>query len=94
MSVLIVIGIILGMIIVVGIIASVRALQCPNCYKNYKWNDKKRYNMLVWQDAQQRDICKYCSWTVDAKDFTPPQARYLKWLDRYSPLKLFNPLKK
>ena len=93
MTVFAIIAVIMGSIIVMGITASIRALQCPNCYKNYKWHDKRRYNMLKWQDVQQKDICKYCAWTVDVKDFTPPKTSWLKMMAAYSPLKQFNIVK-
>lgn len=73
------------LVIFAGILATtisgiLMALRCPNC---------KRWFALVWQDLAQRDICKYCAWTVDAKDFVPPKASWLKWLEAYSPLKKF-----
>ena len=81
----IVVVVILGGIIVMTLSGVVLALKCPNC---------KKWFALVWQDVQQRDICKYCAWVVEAKDFTPPKASWLKWLKTYSPLKEFKIKKK
>ena len=65
-------------ILTITISGTILALKCPNC---------KRWFALVWQNAHQRDICKYCAWTVDAKDFVPPKASWLKWMQTFSPLK-------
>ena len=78
---MIVIAIILVSIILLSITGAIVATRCPEC---------KKWFAHRWQDVHQRDICKHCAWLVYAKDFEPPKASWLKWMQVYSPLKQFN----
>ena len=77
MNFLVIVVILFGLSIIPGIINSILALKCPEC---------KKYFALVWQEDQQRDICKHCSWFVYAKDFVPPKVSYHRWMQNYSPI--------
>lgn len=74
---MLVIVVIFGGIIAMSISGAYLALKCRECGKAFA---------LKWQPAHQRDKCKYCGACVYAKDFMPPKASYLKWLQKFSPI--------
>lgn len=69
--------VLLGGIILISLMGMKRAYICPNCKE--KW-------ALEWQERQQGDRCKHCGHFVSAKDFVPPKASYLKYLQKCSPI--------
>jgi phage FluMu protein Com len=79
MGVILVIAVIMGGIIAMSLSGAYLALKCPKCKTPFG---------LKWQEAHQRDICKNkdCDYMVYAKEFVPPKASYLKWLQQMSPL--------
>jgi hypothetical protein len=84
---MLVIVVIFGGIIIMGISGAILAMRCPEC---------KKWFALKWQEAHQRDKCNNtdCDYVTYAEHFVPPKVSYLKMLQRYSPIKEFNPLKK
>jgi len=74
----IIIAVILLGIILLGIMNIVFALKCPNC---------KNWFGLVWQELNQRSICKHCSWLVGDEDWQPPNKGALKTLHDLAPYK-------
>jgi hypothetical protein len=74
----IVIAIIFLSIILLSIINIVFALKCPKC---------RKWFALVWQERQQRSVCKYCAWLAFDKDWHPPDKGAFKTLQELAPSK-------